>query len=364
MSAPLPYAVQFRGLWACPCLAEWLPVYEAELLRLKVIKQNIDIVQLIGNAKQSGGTHSKGGCADLLQRDATAIKVAREMGAASWHRTQAQGFSEHNHLVLNGCPHNGPAAYQVAALAAGYNGLGVNGHQARDDGPEPRKLRTYKQGIAWAKERQRPLMKEPLQVPPHLNNFQHILPYHKNNSIVGLNEAVANKKPAVDLDAHVTKDGVVVCTHWPYPLKQDTFFDPKGRIKKDTPIWELTWAEVARLRTPDDYRIHRMATMIRLAAARDLRVELEAKDSPGFAKLETWKQLKVTQKRYSADVQMKTLTSLHGYPERLTAARVAGFTTILLPRDTKAHPVDRSLWPVISLVRGPIHWTGKTPKAK
>ena len=32
------YTVWFRGRPACPCLAEWLPVFEAELIRRGVIK--------------------------------------------------------------------------------------------------------------------------------------------------------------------------------------------------------------------------------------------------------------------------------------------------------------------------------------
>ncbi len=139
---------------ACSCLVKWLPVFEQELLDLGVIKHNIDVAQLIGGASASAGTHSKGGAFDIWQRDDTTIKVAREMGAATWHRTRAQGFQPHAHGVLNGCPHNGPARYQIAALAAGYNGLGYAGRGGRDDGPSPRSLRSWEAGIEWAKKRQ------------------------------------------------------------------------------------------------------------------------------------------------------------------------------------------------------------------
>lgn len=141
----------FRGKPACSCLITWLPVFEAELLRRGVIKRSIDVAQLIGGAKASGGTHSTGGAFDVWQRDAVTIKVAREMGAATWARTRAQGFDPHAHGVLNGCPHNKPARYQIAALLLGRNGLGWKGLKGRDDGPAPRKLRTWQQGIAWAK---------------------------------------------------------------------------------------------------------------------------------------------------------------------------------------------------------------------
>ena len=149
----------FRGKPACSCLIAWLPIFEAELLRRGVIRWNIDIAQLIGGAPASGGTHSTGGAFDVWQRDTVTVQVAREMGAAAWSRTRAQGFDPHTHGVLNGCPHNSPARYQIAALAAGYNGLGKGGRGGKDSGPMPRKLRTWQQGIAWAKAQQPPVFK-------------------------------------------------------------------------------------------------------------------------------------------------------------------------------------------------------------
>lgn len=144
--------VMFRGFPACECLAAWLPVYEAVLLRRGVIKRNIDIAQLNGNAAKSAGTH-KGGAADVWQTQREAVQVAREMGAAAWARTRAQGFDPHIHLVLNGCPHNAAARYQIDALAQGYNGLGRGGKGGKDDGPAPRQLRTWREGIEWANTR-------------------------------------------------------------------------------------------------------------------------------------------------------------------------------------------------------------------
>lgn len=142
---------QFRGRPACSCLIEWLPAFEAELKRRGVIKNSIDIWQLIGGAKASGGTHSTGGAFDVAQRDATTVKVAREMGAAFWNRPynwDNRGGMAHGHGVLNGCPHNGPARYQINDLARGLNGLA---NRAKDTGPAPRNLRTWKDGIKWAK---------------------------------------------------------------------------------------------------------------------------------------------------------------------------------------------------------------------
>lgn len=145
----------FRGKPACSCLLKWLPVYEAELKRRGVIKYNLDVYQLIGGASASAGTHSGGGAFDLGQTQPVAIAVARAMGAdATWVRRKSQGFDDdHLHGVLRGCPHNGPARYQIAAVDAGFNGLGAGGRGGRDDGPA-RYRRTWKQGIAWAKTQQ------------------------------------------------------------------------------------------------------------------------------------------------------------------------------------------------------------------
>lgn len=146
----------FRGRRACTCLIAWLPIFERELLRLGVIKERIDIAQLTGGAPQSGGTHTQGGAFDIWQCDPTTIWVARQMGAdADWRRTPAQGFALHGHGVLRGCPHNDPARYQIGAVDAGYNGLGYAGRGGRDDGPRPLSKRTWREGIAWAKARQK-----------------------------------------------------------------------------------------------------------------------------------------------------------------------------------------------------------------
>lgn len=148
------YAVTFRGLPACPCLATWIPAYEAELQRRGLLTDALRIYQLIGGTAASAGTHSKGGAFDTAYMGDAAIWVARQMGAdATWHRPNnwdGAGGMEHDHGVLTGCPHNGPAAYQIDAVRAGYNGLGHLGHGAPDTGPRPLSGRTWQQGLAWA----------------------------------------------------------------------------------------------------------------------------------------------------------------------------------------------------------------------
>lgn len=155
----------FRGFPSCSCLNAWLLAYEAELLRRGVIRESIDIYQLIGGAAASAGTHRTGGAADLYQATREAIWVARNMGAASWRRDadpddgQPDFKPTHQHLVLKGCEHNSAARYQIPACEAGRNGLGYNGRGGPDDGPRSGvkfPLRTWREGIAWAKAQATP----------------------------------------------------------------------------------------------------------------------------------------------------------------------------------------------------------------
>ena len=149
----LAYVVKFRGFDACPCLAAWLPVYEAELQRRGILTGPLRIYQLIGGAVASGGTHATGGAADLLDLPGDEDWwVARQMGAdASWSRRygwDGRNGMAHFHLVLTGCPHNGPARYQIAEVQADRNGLT---NRLPDDGPRPLSGRTWRQGITWAR---------------------------------------------------------------------------------------------------------------------------------------------------------------------------------------------------------------------
>ncbi len=150
---------------ACECLIEWLTAYQNELLRRGVIRESIDVYQLIGDAPASAGVHKYGGCYDIAQKSTEALWVARNMGSAAWGRDNDPNdgqpdMDNHQHGVLVGCPHNVNARYQIPALQANRNGLGRNGMGGPDDGPRTGvqfPLRTYKQGIAWAKAQNDPM---------------------------------------------------------------------------------------------------------------------------------------------------------------------------------------------------------------
>ena len=150
------YAVDFRGYPACPCLAKWLPAFEHELQRRGILTGPLRIYQLIGTYSGSGGTHADGGAYDLLDLPGDEDWwVARQMGSdASWSRSynwDNKGGMAHFHGVLTGCPHNGPARYQIDDVRADLNGLANHGP---DTGPRPLSGRTWREGIKWAKQQE------------------------------------------------------------------------------------------------------------------------------------------------------------------------------------------------------------------
>lgn len=157
--------VMFRGKPACICQAEFLPVFEKEAQALGIIDGPLPLSQIIGGAKASSGAHTTGGADDTYPltriNDLDAyVRLSRDMGAdATWERPEnwdGVGGVAHVHRCLTGCPHLAPvAANQVSAVRAGFNGLGHLGRGGPDTGPRPLSGRTWQQGVAWAKKRQR-----------------------------------------------------------------------------------------------------------------------------------------------------------------------------------------------------------------
>jgi len=146
----------YKGLPCCRCLYKWLPVYERELIETGNLVGPLKVYQLIGDAAVSGNTHLGGGAYDVtdgVDGDGDVL-IARNMGAAEWTR-RPPAFILHRHGILRGCPHNKLGTYQIGALDKGFNGLGSGGLGARDDGPRNFEVRTWQEGIRWAKRRQR-----------------------------------------------------------------------------------------------------------------------------------------------------------------------------------------------------------------
>lgn len=129
---------------ACSCLRVWLPAFERLQLARGRIRYNLDIVQLTGDAELSAGTHAQGGTGDVRQVGAGFTLDGRRAGAA-WFSRLWKG-NVHSHFVLNGCPHNTPARYQIAEYLRGEDGLAGD---ARDTEPRPATLPTWQEGMKW-----------------------------------------------------------------------------------------------------------------------------------------------------------------------------------------------------------------------
>lgn len=149
----------FNGLPACECQAGWLPVFERLAQVRGILSGPLPLSQIIGGAVASGGTHATGGADDTYPLTGVTdvgayVSLSRDMGAdATWLRPAGWDGGDgvaHVHRVLRGCPHNGPARYQITAVDAGFNGLGRGGMGGRDTGPRPLSGRTWREGIEWA----------------------------------------------------------------------------------------------------------------------------------------------------------------------------------------------------------------------
>lgn len=108
--------------------------------------------------------------------------------------------------------------------------------------------------------------------------------YAFENSPGGIAFAAKHGYKSIDIDMQITKDGVPVATHWSRPLQKDGFYDPLGKIGKNTKVSDMTLAEVTRLRNKDGQsRIYPVATMVQHLKKHGIAGDFEAKDDPRFA---------------------------------------------------------------------------------
>ena len=150
-------------------------------------------------------------------------------------------------------------------------------------------------------------------------------PKHVENSARGIRRAKRLRKKSIDLDMQITKDGVIVGTHWALPMVHDGFFDPLGKIGRHTPVSELAWAQVSRLRAVTRgrvYRIHRIEELL-AACERYGRVALlEPKGDRRFRIDAPWQHIALVADDLGATVSVRALPQ---NAAALPPARRAGF---------------------------------------
>lgn len=108
--------------------------------------------------------------------------------------------------------------------------------------------------------------------------------YAFENSPAGIAFAAKNGYKSIDIDMQITKDGVPVATHWSKPMAKDGFYDPLGKLGKNTKVSQITLAEVMRLRNKDGQsRIYPVAEMVKHLKKHGIAGDFEAKDDNRFA---------------------------------------------------------------------------------
>jgi glycerophosphoryl diester phosphodiesterase len=153
---------------------------------------------------------------------------------------------------------------------------------------------------------------------------------HEENSIRGARYADRHGYDKIDWDLQLTRDGVVVVTHWRRPMLRDGFFDTRYRLKRSTPIGEMTWWQVRHLKTHDGYRIRRIEQMLPVAARLGLVVVLEPK-SRAFAAGWIWEHITETAQRCGARIEAYALRS-HGGEQTMRVAASYGVKTRVIDR--------------------------------
>jgi hypothetical protein len=141
----VPAKVYFGGAYTDPTTVDLL----RELQRVTGLAILLTQGSYSTSVTASGGTHDGGGVVDINVYGWTdsviwdVLHDSRCMGGVAWHRTPAQGFAYHIHLLRADCADLSPSARaQNAQYLAGQNGLANRGP---DDGPRDCV------GMTWAK---------------------------------------------------------------------------------------------------------------------------------------------------------------------------------------------------------------------
>ncbi|GAB7004420.1 hypothetical protein JCM18899A_18930 [Nocardioides sp. AN3] len=184
----------------------------------------------------------------------------------------------------------------------------------------------------------------------------HRVPPRKTDSVRGVNWAADHGFRVIDVNCLLSADGTPHAQHGaPYGLAQQGFLPKRDKRK----VRDLTDVELARLRSPDGYRVPPMVLIFKAAKQRGVRIEVEAKDDRRFTRPSTWLDMAADAQRVFGDdwaqhVEMKVLTNLSGglaYALKVcAAAHAAGWPTMILPRGSAR--LRRLNAPYITLNRG------------
>jgi glycerophosphoryl diester phosphodiesterase len=153
-------------------------------------------------------------------------------------------------------------------------------------------------------------------------------PYHTENGSLGIYLAARLGYHQIDLDLQMTKDKVIVATHWSQPMKKDGYYDPLGKLKADRKVSSMTWAEVSRLRTRSGYRIYPLELLIPLLGVYDMVGSLEIKGDRRFNDVRVMRQIKSWCRQAGVTAYIKQIPKLSKkHAQTMKAARTAGFWT-------------------------------------
>lgn len=155
-------------------------------------------------------------------------------------------------------------------------------------------------------------------------------PYHRGNSLRGIRRAARAGWDAIDLDLQMTRDGVVVNTHWARPMLRDGFRDPLEKISPKRPVSRMTWEQVSRLvagRRPRRYKIQRLERVLRACARRGIVAYLEPKADERFEDPAIWRYVAAVADDVGCELRGRSIRNLGGFgagTRRVRAMEAAG----------------------------------------
>lgn len=194
-----------------------------------------------------------------------------------------------------------------------------------------------------------PKTTKPTTLPSSYNDY-HVpagVSYAVGNSPYGLDRAEALNYPAIDIDIHVTKDGVIVAGHDTSP-KDDKFVITAAIAAKygsNPKIENMLWADVKQLKTkPVDWlgkkitlRYYTLDELLeRLSKHPKMKFMLELKQSKPFENPETYESIRGMAIKHGVDPKriavMSIIWSYYDHLARFKAAHPY-FTTVALRHD-------------------------------